>query len=59
MNGLQLFLEVYIVGIGGGVCQITRPVDRMFNPQGKIRMLPFQGIVLIVVHMSFHNNIII
>ena len=58
-NGLELFIEVFIIGIGGGVCQKTRPVDRMFNAQVKILSLPCQGIVLIVVHWGFHYNITI
>ena len=59
MNGLELFLEVFIICIGGGVCQKMRPVDRLFNPQGTILTLPYQGIVLIVVYWNFQDNIII
>ena len=50
MNGLKLFLEVFIIGTEGGVCYKTCPVDSLFNPQGKVLMLPCQGIVLIFVH---------
>ena len=59
MNGLQLIIEVLIIGIVGGVCQKMRPVDRLFNPQCKILTLHLKGIVLIVLHWSFHDNIII
>ena len=59
MNDLKLFLEVFIIGTEGGVCYKTCPVDSLFNPQGKVLMLPCQGIVLIFVHWSFHYNIII
>ena len=59
MYRLQLFLEVFIIGIGGVVCKKMRPADRLLNPQGKILTLPHQGIVLIDMHWSFHNNIIL
>ena len=59
MNNLQLFIEVFIIGIGGGVCKKTRPTNRLFNTQVTILTLPYQCIVLIVVHWSFHSIIII
>ena len=40
MNGLLFFLEVLIIGIGGGVLPKTYPVDRLFNQQGTILTLP-------------------
>ena len=58
-NGLELFLGFFIIGIGGGVYHKARPVNRLFNTQGKIITLSCQGIILIVVHWSFHDNIII
>ena len=59
MNSLQLYLDVFIIVFGGGVCQKTLPGDRLFNLQGTILTLPCKGIVLLVVHWIFHNNIII
>ena len=59
INDLKFFLYVSIIVIGEGVCQKTRPVYKLFNPQETILTLPCQCIIIIVVHWIFHNNIII
>ena len=59
MSGLYFFLGVFIISIGWGAYQKTCPVHRLFNPQGTILTLPYQGIALIAVHWGFHDNIII
>ena len=58
-NIFLFFLEVFIIGIGGSVCNKMCPVDRMLITQGTILVIPFQVIILIVVHWSFHDIIII